>query len=406
MSKAPLWSSQFIALSVINFLSFFGFQMIVPALPLHLHALGAASHHVGFVLASFTLTVLMTRPLTGLWLDQGRDRLCVILGIIICVVATGAYWLAPSVLLLTAARMVHGSGFGISSVSYGTIVTRLIPANRRGEGMGYFGLSLSLALCLGPWAGTAIMARWGFGMVLIVSGICVLLAIVMVPSLPKAPAKVEGHQKKKLSWSNFFEKSVWFPALLCVFLGTAYGAVIAFITLWGKTLGLMDVGAFFLVNAGFSFIVRLVAGKVSDRLGYGYIIVPGCFLQIIGLFLLGNAVDMQSLLLSAACLGLGLGAVLPVLQAWSVDLAPVERRGAAMACFYNAYDVGIGGGIIVWGLIASEVGYGNMYFFSTGSIFLLLISYLIYGVRLKKRKRHLAGNNGGNPAKSDTQENS
>ncbi len=361
--------------------------MIVPALPLHLHALGAASHHVGFVLASFTLTVLMTRPLTGLWLDQGRDRMCVLLGIVICVAATGAYWLAPGVLLLTAARMLHGSGFGISSVSYGTIVSRIIPVHRRGEGMGYFGLSLSLAMCFGPWAGTTMMARWGFGTVLVVSGICVLIAVFMVPVLPKRQHKADGSSRKKLSWANFFEKSVWFPSMLCTFLGASYGAIIAFITLWGKHLGLLDVGAFFLVNAGFSFLVRLVAGKVSDQLGYGYVIVPGSVFQIIGLLILGNAADMSGFLWAGVFLGMGLGAVLPVLQAWCVDLAPAERRGSAMAFFYNAYDVGIGGGIVFWGFIASWVGYNNMYFLATLSMILLIVCYVGHSVKQRRKKK-------------------
>lgn len=388
MSKSPLWTSQFIALSAINFLSFFGFQMIMPSLPLYLGNQDIASHHVGLILASFSLAVLFTRPLAGVWLDQGRDRICVLIGILVCVLATGGYWLAPSVFFLVAARMMHGGGFGVVSVSYGTIVTRLIPVDRRGEGMGYFGLSLSLAQCLGPWAGTWMMAETDFATVLIVSALCVLSALFWINKLPPRPQRI-SIPRNRLSRDSFYEKTVWFPCFLCIFLGTSFGAIVAFVTLWGKELGMFNVGAFFLINASFSFLVRLVSGKVSDSFGYGYVIVPGAIMQIIGVVLLGNATDITGFLWAGAFLGLGGGAVLPALQAWVADLSPVERRGAAMACFYNAYDIGIGGGIMLWGVVIDWVGYSKMYFISVTGMVLLLLFYSLYGFKKLARSRRL-----------------
>ena len=70
------------------------------------------------------------------------------IGTAICLLAMGSYLFASTIFLLLAVRILHGAGFGITTTTYGTVVSDLIPSARRGEGMGYFGLSGTIAMAL------------------------------------------------------------------------------------------------------------------------------------------------------------------------------------------------------------------------------------------------------------------
>ena len=83
-------------------------------------------------------------------------------GTAICLLAMGSYLFASTIFLLLAVRILHGAGFGITTTTYGTVVSDLIPSARRGEGMGYFGLSGTLAMALGPLIGLWLMQTYNF----------------------------------------------------------------------------------------------------------------------------------------------------------------------------------------------------------------------------------------------------
>ncbi len=378
---SDLWNKPFIFVCLANLFTFFGFQIIVPALPLYLDSLGTGSGHMGLILASFCLSVMLARPLAGgLLVDRGYDRLCIVLGILICLGGLAGYGLVVNLLFITMARFIHGVGFGFSSVAYGAMVARLLPASRRAEGMGYFALTASLGLCLGPLAGTYLMEYFNFHYTLACCALLLFVSLVWTAALPKwRPAADAPYER--LSWHMFFEKKVWFPCALCAFLGASYGPVAAFITLWGKSQGIGNVGVFFLLNASCSLLVRLFAGRVADSMGKAWVIVPaglvtGCSLLILYLF-----DGYSALVWSAICLGLGIGSGYPILQAWVIELAPPERRGAATAFFYNSFDLGLGLSIVLWGIIASRLGYGAMYGIASISMLVFLISYSLHCLR-------------------------
>lgn len=383
---SELWTKAFIFVCLANFFTFFGFQTLLPALPLYLDSLGTDSAHTGLVLASFSLSVLLGRPLAGVLLvDRGLDILCVLLGTIICLVALAGYWMITPLILITLARLLHGFGFGFSSVAYGAMVARLVPPHRRAEGVGYFGLSVSLGLCLGPLVGAYAMEHFNFYYALIFCAICLLLSIVWLSALPKWHPIVPP-TRQKISWSMFFEKSVWFPCFLCALIGVTYGPIVGFITLWGKSAGINNVGAFFLLNAACSLLVRLFAGRVADTMGRSWIIIPAGIIYGLSLVILWVAESYSGMVWAAICSGVGLGSAYPVLQAWMIDLAPQEKRGAATAFFYNAFDLGIGLSLVLWGVVASYTGYAVMYGIASASMLVFIACYVVHLLRSRAQQ--------------------
>jgi MFS family permease len=378
---STMWTKTFVFICLANFFTFFGFQTIVPILPLYLDSWGASSAQVGLILAGFSLSVIIFRPLAALWVDRGFDKLCVLGGTLVCLAAIGGYGLASGLVLLAMYRLLHGAGFGCVSVAYGTFVARLVPPGRRAEGMGYFGISIGLALCLGPVAGTYAYEYLGFFHALIFAGGLTSIGLIWLAYLPAGPALSSG--KLKLNWRYFLEVSAAYPCLLISLFGLSFGPIIAFVPLWGKELGISNIGFFFLLNATCTMLVRTFSGKLADRRGYAWVLLPAALVHGTGLILLMLAQGHIWLVGAGICMGLGVGAAYPAMQAWAVDLAPLERRSAALAFYYNAFDLGVGCGIVFFGWLASHCGYSHMYGVASLSIVLYL---LIYGWYLLKKK--------------------
>ena len=124
-----------------NFLMFFGFWMLVPVLPFYLaETFAAVGTLIGIILSCYTVSALCIRPFSGYLIDMfARKPLYVVAYAIFTVIFLG-YHLSASIVLFTLFRIVHGLAFGTTSVGGNTIVIDILPTERRGEGLGYFGL--------------------------------------------------------------------------------------------------------------------------------------------------------------------------------------------------------------------------------------------------------------------------
>ena len=76
-------------------------------------------------------------------------------------------------------RFIHGIAFGFSSTATGTISSRIIPENRKGEGIGYYGLSVTLASAIGPFIGLVFNNHLGFKSIFAISLLSILIAFVL-----------------------------------------------------------------------------------------------------------------------------------------------------------------------------------------------------------------------------------
>lgn len=60
------------------------------------------------------------------------------------------YNLATTIVLLAILRIIHGVTWAVSTTAVGTAITDIIPDSRRGEGMGWYGMAMTIAMAIGP----------------------------------------------------------------------------------------------------------------------------------------------------------------------------------------------------------------------------------------------------------------
>jgi MFS family permease len=371
-----LWTRPFIQMTVVTLFLFTAFYLLIPTLPLLIINLGGSESQVGLATGVFTLSAVIFRPIIGGLLDQYGRRPFILWGLLLFVLSMYLYdWIGGFVILILL-RILHGLSWALSTTAVGTSITDVIPSNRRGEGMGWFGMATTVAMAIGPLLGIWIMQKQSFhGLFLFATGLsaaALLLAFVSkIPFQPKAASKR----------MEIFEKSALPVMATTFFLAFVYGGITTFVPLFAESIK-VNPGTFFLVYALTLTLTRPVAGKISDRHGAVFVIVPALVVTTSALLVLSVSHGLIGVIVSAVLYGIGFGSAQPALQATNLQLVHPDRRGVATASFMTSFDLGIGLGAIILGWVSQYTGYQVLFTACAVSVVISLVLFTVFVRRL------------------------
>ncbi|WP_462412640.1 MFS transporter [Neobacillus sp. Marseille-QA0830] len=372
--KERIWTKEFIFIVCANFFIFLGFQMTLPTIPLYVEKLGGNNQLIGVVVGIFTFSALLLRPFAGNWLETKGRGIVFLSGLAIFVISVGSFGFMASIALLFMMRVVQGVGWGFSTTASGTIATDLIPPTRRGEGLGYYGLSGNIAMAIGPSLGLTLSGFLPFKHLFLISSGLGLLALLLASRIKYKKAE-PGKVKAKLA---VYEKSALKPSVLLFFLTVTFGGIATFLPLYSAEKHVAGIQLYFLLYALATLATRAFAGQLYDRRGHIAVFVPGSLLVLIAMFLLAWLPNSMTLYTAAVLYGLGFGTVQPALQAWAIEKAPMTRRGLANATFFSFFDLGVGIGAMTFGQIGQMFGYSAIYWTSAVSVLISILLYVFF----------------------------
>jgi MFS family permease len=380
-AKEKIWTRDFVLICLANFFVFLGFQMTLPTIPLFVEHLGGNDQLIGLVVGIFTFSALVVRPFAGHALETRGRRFVFLIGLAIFVLSVGSYSFITSILLLFMMRVIQGIGWGFSTTASGTIATDIIPASRRGEGMGYYGLSGNIALAFGPSLGLLLAGMLSFTPLFLICAALGLASLLFAANITYE--KIEQPQKLAHHKWDIYEKSALEPSILLFFLTVTFGGIASFLPLYTAEKGISGIQWYFLLYALALMVTRTFAGQLYDKKGHQAVFIPGAVLILLAMLLLAWLPNNMILLTAAILYGLGFGTVQPALQAWSVERAARDRKGMANATFFAFFDLGVGVGAIVFGQISHWFGYASIYLTAALSVSLSVLFYLFV---LKREK--------------------
>ncbi|MCY7792011.1 MFS transporter [Bacillus haynesii] len=380
---AKMWSLSFVFVTLANAFLFMVFEMLLPTLPLFVTAIGGGAKQVGYVTGIFMISAIAVRPFAGALALRFNKKYLLILGIVISAFSTGAYYLASDVSVLLLIRLIHGAGFGLATTYFATIAAEIIPKERRGEGIGYFGVGETIAVSVGPMIGIAALELYDFQR-LFLGGMSVLLLAVLMAVFVRRQPETTGTGGKGTVKLKVLEKRVLFPSILILFVGIAASGIMSFFSLYAIEKGFHSVGMFFFLIAGASFFIRLISGRTFDRYGAAAILIPASLFSIAGLSILYFAQTNAMFFTAAICYGFGFGSIFPAIQTWCINLVEEHEYEDAMGTFFNFFDMGIGGGSLLLGLVATVYSYREIYIAAIFMYLLFVLLYILY-ICLKRK---------------------
>lgn len=358
-----VWTRDFVFLCLANLCVFITVHILLSTMPVYIVQLGGDTKDVGIVMGTFTIAATLMRPIGGRILDSYDRKKTLLAGLVIIALVSVVYHFATVIILLILIRLVHGISFSITTTATGTLASDLLPRERLGEGIGYFGLTTSLSMAVAPLIGLWLVGAAGFTALFNASIMAAVLAIVVsiIPAYEKSKLDRVSKDKLETGWSGFFEKRALKVSLIMFFLATVWGAVVSFVALYAQEKGISNIGLFYTANALTMLVSRPFAGHWTDRNGAHKIILAGVVFIGISTVIIAFSENLTGFILAGVAYGLGFGFCFPSLQALAVrDVSPY-RRGAATGTFFTAVDLGIGLGTIIFGWIVLYTGYQAMY---------------------------------------------
>lgn len=365
-----LWTKAFVLISAGSLFLFTGFYLLLPTLPLFIKDLGGLDAQVGLAAGVFTFAAVVARPLAGGLLDRYGRRPFLLAGLALFALSMYAYGWVTAVGTLMVVRLLHGIGWGLATTAAAASVADIVPPARRGEGMGWYGLAMTLAMAVGPSLGMWTLEGYSFrGVFLLAVGLALVAIVAMsIPRIPFEPSQ----ERTRI---ELYDPAVLPVAGAVAFLAFAYGAITTFLPLFAVSID-VNPGVFFLVYAAALTVARPIAGTMSDRYGEARVIVPATALTIVALIALGAATGLAGVVAAAVLYGIGFGSAQPALQAALLSLVPKDRFGVANASFFTAFDLGIALGATLLGWVAEWLGYRALFTTAAGSVAISLAVFV------------------------------
>jgi len=384
-----IWNKDFILLILSNFLMYITYYAILSALPIYLVGdLHASKMQVGIVVGVYTIASVIVRPFSGFALDKFGRRTIFLSGLIIYSLLFAGYLVAITMTSIILLRFAQGLAWGFTTVSGSTIAVDNIPVSKRGEGIGYFALSTTLGMSVGPVIGLFVCHLWGYT-AMFVSGCIISIASLSCAYAIHLRKRFLVGKRIQLNWNSLFEKNSIRPSINVFITMIAYGGLLSFIALYGRELGIQNSSLYFLIFSVGIAAARLTAGKEFDRNGPGKIITLCLMLLIIGFPLLALAKNAILFYISAIIIGFGNGVIFPTFQSMVNNLADSLHRGVANSTLYTAVDLGMGLGMIMAGIIAQHISLSAIFWIDSMVCFAGLMFFRLYVFRFYENNNNL-----------------
>ena len=375
-----LWNRNYCKVMVANFTLFFAFYVLTPLLPLYLSEhFGATKDVIGLVLSGYTITALLFRPFSGYVVDAFPRKTVLMISFGAFAIFFAGYLAASTLLLFTIVRTLHGGPFGALTVSNSTVAIDVLPSSRRTEGIGYYGLSNNLAMAIAPSVGIFIYQLTDSFEFLFWLALIVACCGWLVDSTVKCKEwKGTSSFHFPLSWDRFFLVRGWLLGLNMVAFGFSFGVLSNYLAIYGKeVMGITGgTGTYFMLCSVGLILSRLQGGRalrngrVTHNAGSGMVISLIGYTIFIALPTLGNLSPLTSYLSpltmvgyygSALLIGLGNGHMWPAFQNMTINVAHNNQRGTANSTILISWDIGMGLGILVGGIVSELLGYSSAF---------------------------------------------
>ncbi len=381
-----LWTLPFLQILFTDLIIFASAQMLRPIIPLYVASIGGNKPLVGIVASAFMFSAVILRPLSGLAVDSLGRKTVLIASVGLFAVFGAILPLGLAIPGLIGVRILQGIAWSGVAPATNTIMSELIPASRRGEGLGYTSTTRNIGIALGPAIGIYLAEDIGFSAAFTLSAV-LAFATLGVASRVHSPY-VPPPEAKLWSVRGLIEPRALLPASISGLMNFVVSGMITFVPLDAQERNIGSTITFFIAIAMLLMIIRPVVGGLSDRLPRrGSLLIPGLVFVSLSALVLAFTETVWTLPLAALFWAMGFGTAQPVLRAMILDRVPRNRWGSANATNMMLYDTGHAMGPLVLGFIAKRFTLATTFGFSALAPFIAILLTFITRLHLEESPR-------------------
>ncbi|ADB63051.1 major facilitator superfamily MFS_1 (plasmid) [Haloterrigena turkmenica DSM 5511] len=338
-----------------------GVPLISPALPVFRDVFGITDAQASLLVSTYFLVGIVLSPFIGVLADRvGRKRVLVG-GLLAFGVLGGAMALAPTFEALLALRVAQGTAAAAIFITTVTIVGDAFDGVQRNAVLGANVAVLSATAALFPVLGGFLAGiAWN-------APFLAYLAAIPIAAFAQAaldePQRVDD--RDGVSYLVDAARAVLTPALAALF-------AVAFLTeflLFGviftampfvlaATLAPVLIGVVILVSETASMLVALSSGRLARHLSNEWVIATGFACYAIGFAAAWAATGLVGTMGAVVAIGVGVGLLMPVVDAAVSDRVTTEYLAGAMSLRNSTTFLGRTAGPIAFAGLAISTGIG------------------------------------------------
>ena len=381
-------------MSVSTFFGGLTFYLLITTLTVYaIEEFNASQSMAGLASSIFVVGALVSRLFAGKYIEIIGRKKMLYGGLFLFLIMMLLYFFVENMNVLLFIRFVHGAAFGVFTTAVSIVLMDIIPNDRRGEGISYFSLSITLAMAVGPFLGLYLSQQGSFTMIFVVCTLFSLIStiILLFVHIPEGDiTKDQLNELKGFKLKDFFEIKAVPISIIIAIMGFAYSGILSFMTAYAKEIDLMEAASFFfLVYAIFILISRPFTGRLLDQKGDNIVMYPALLLFVIGLVTLSQAHQGFTFLLAGALIGLGFGTMSSCCQAIAIKESPRHRVGLATSTFYVFMDSGVGIGPFLLGFMIPIVGFRGLYVTLAVVVFASIFLYFVLHGKKKPTENNI-----------------
>lgn len=385
-----LWNANYVKVMFTNFFLHFAFYLLTPLLPLYLsERFGAGKDMIGLVLSGYMVSALLVRPFSGYFVDTFSRKRVLMVCLVIFFVFFAGYIAAGTLLMFAICRTLHGAPFGAVTVANNTCAIDVLPSSRRNEGIGLYGLSNNIAMAVAPSVGIYIHNAFSsYGILFWLALACAGCA-VMTGSRVNLLEKELKKGCPKLSFDRFFLTSAWLLAIIVAFMSFGWGVLSNYLAIYGKEeLGITSgTGTYFAILSCGLFVSRLQGQKALRQGSLAHNCTEGMLLSLTGYTIFVAIPHPAAYYASAVFIGLGNGHMYPALLNMFINMARHDQRGAATSSILTSWDLGMGIGCLLGGVLAEHIGYTATFWIVAAENMCGVLLFIFLGRQFFESKR-------------------
>lgn len=389
-----LWTPVFVVIVLATLASFMVGQGSNSGTSVYLVRVGGTATYVGFLAVVFSVAAAVARIVVGPVIDRRGRRNVIVAGGLFMLAGTLGPLASHELVPFVVWRFLQGVGFSACTTALATAAADVLPQERLGEGIGYYGLGQAVSMSIGPALALFLANTEPPENLFIGLACCSVAATVLgffvryerdpegLPatseyrqrweqrhgaSVPGADGAASDADAGEGAERSGFLASIIEPRALpgtipMLAMSPAYGFGIFFVGLFGTAMGVGSPGMFYTVSAVAMIAVRLGAGRFMDRSSaikiFAVAVVTGLICYVMLLFAAAGPAWAAGLYYAAGIpYGISIGLAIPINQSVAVKNSPASRWGATNALFMLASDVGIGLSCLVWGMVNDAFGF-------------------------------------------------
>lgn len=409
-----IWTKFFILLMIAAFFTTLCDNMMDSTLVLYATDTWNSKKTGGLLTSFFTAGSIIMAFFSRKLVDSYGRRKCFLSAAALFIISAILMALFPYRAVALSARFFQGCAKGLAMVASASMVADIIPAERLGEGMGYYGIAQSLPGALGPVIALAAISGGNYMLLFLLCASTYLFAGTAV-NFVNYEKNSSNNRKERLAAAQetassnepgttlrgiwkLIEKKAMIPSVIFTIFLFSTVVVLIFLTDYARDVLRIPndrIAYFFTFSTIAGILMRMFCGRISDRFGALPVLLPSYLLHILGLFLLMYyASDSYFLfLLAGVFYGIGNAVVIPVLNSVAVVDSPKGRASAANAAFYFLMDVGILAAATIIGVVldsasSMHAGYKISYAISIlGCVIALILSLLFLNNSSREKRK-------------------